>query len=211
MNYVRLLGAILFAVALTLVVQAKELSIFDGTSFAGWSGDTNTTWRLERGAFVGGSLKQEVPRNEFLATQRSYTNFVLRLKFKLTGTSGFINAGVQFRSQCPTNPANEMVGYQADLGDPEWWGCLYDESRRNKTLANSDIAKVNQVLKRDTWNDYEIRCEGRRIRLVINGLTTVDYTEPDETIPQFGLIGLQIHGGGKAEASYKDITIEELP
>jgi len=25
------------------------------------------------------------------------------------------------------------------------------------------------------------------------------------------LIGLQIHGGGKAEASYRDITIEELP
>jgi hypothetical protein len=211
MNYLRLLGALLFAVASTLVAQAKELSIFDGTGFAGWSGDTNTTWRIERGAFVGGSLKQEVPRNEFLATQRSYTNFVLRLKFKLTGTSGFINAGVQFRSQRPTNPANEMVGYQADLGDPEWWGCLYDESRRNKTLVKSDTAKVNQVLKRDAWNDYEIRCEGRRIRLVINGLITVDYTEPDETIPQFGRIGLQIHGGGKAEASYKDITIEELP
>jgi hypothetical protein len=25
------------------------------------------------------------------------------------------------------------------------------------------------------------------------------------------LIGLQIHGGGKALVSYKDITIEELP
>jgi hypothetical protein len=210
MNYLRLLGALLFAVASTLVAQAKELSIFDGTSFAGWSGDTNTTWRIERGAFVGGSLRQEVPRNEFLATQRSYTNFVLRLKFKLTGTSGFINAGIQFRSQRVAN-STEMAGYQADMGDPEWWGCLYDESRRNKTLAKSDIAKVNQVLKRDAWNDYEIRCEGRRIRLAINGFTTVDFTEPEETIPQFGLIGLQIHGGGKAEASYKDITIEELP
>jgi hypothetical protein len=40
---------------------------------------------------------------------------------------------------------------------------------------------------------------------------TVDYTEPDERIPQFGLIGLQIHGGAVAEASYKDIMLEELP
>jgi hypothetical protein len=39
----------------------------------------------------------------------------------------------------------------------------------------------------------------------------IDYTEPDDTIEQFGLIGLQVHGGGKAEASYKDITIELLP
>ena len=29
-------------------------------------------------------------------------------------------------------PPNEAIGYQADMGDPEWWGCLYDESRRDK-------------------------------------------------------------------------------
>jgi hypothetical protein len=39
----------------------------------------------------------------------------------------------------------------------------------------------------------------------------IDYTEPDDSIPQFGLLGLQIHSGGPAVASYKDITIEELP
>jgi hypothetical protein len=60
------------------------------------------------------------------------------------------------------------------------------------------------------WNDYEIRAEGRRIRLSINGRQTVDYSEADESIPQTGLIGLQIHGGGKAQVSYKDITIQEL-
>jgi hypothetical protein len=62
----------------------------------------------------------------------------------------------------------------------------------------------------DDWNDYEIRVEGRRIRLYINGHPTVDYTEPDESIPQSGIIGLQIHGGGKAEVSYRDITLEKL-
>ena len=72
------------------------------------------------------------------------------------------------------------------------------------------MAEVAKVLQRDAWNDYEIRCEGRRIRLSINGLQTVDYTEPDEQIPQAGLIGLQIHGGAVAEVSYKDITVETL-
>lgn len=206
----RLLSAILVLTSVS-APAGERVSLFDGKTFAGWSGDTTKTWRIADGAIIGGSLQAKVPRNEFLTSAKTYTNFVLRLKFKLTGTSGFINAGVQFRSQRATNPPNEMIGYQADLGDPSYWGSLYDESRRNKTLAASNLTELAKVLRRDVWNDYEIRCEGKRIRLVINGLQTVDYTEPDAAIPQTGLIGLQIHGGAVAEVSYKDITVEELP
>jgi hypothetical protein len=35
--------------------------------------------------------------------------------------------------------------------------------------------------------------------------------EEDATLPQHGLIGLQIHGNGVTEIAYKDIVIEELP
>ena len=188
---------------------ARPIALFDGKTLRGWEGDTAKTWRVEDSAIVGGSLTDTVPRNEFLCTTRSYGNFVLRLKFKLAGTEGFVNSGVQFRSQRATKPAHEMVGYQADLG-AKYWGSLYDESRRNKTLAGPDQATTNDLIKADAWNDYEVRAEGRRIRLTLNGRQTVDYTEPDETIPQSGLIGLQIHGGGKAQVFFKDITIEEL-
>jgi hypothetical protein len=120
------------------------------------------------------------------------------------------NAGVQIRSRrIPDH--YEVEGYQADLGDPEWWGCLYDESRRNKVLAKSNLAEVNKILKRDEWNEYRIRCEGRRIRIWVNGYQTVDYMEQDETLEQSGVIGLQIHGGPPSEAWYRDIFIEELP
>ncbi len=197
--------------ALIAADGSKAVPILDGKTFKDWEGDTNTTWRVEGGAFVGGSLTTTVPRNEFLATTRSFTNFVLRLKFKLVGTEGFVNGGVQIRSVRTKNPPNEMSGYQVDMGDPEWWGCIYDESRRNKVLAKSDINEVNKVLKRQEWNDYLIRAEGKRIRAWINGVQTVDYTEPDDSIPQSGKIGLQVHGGGKTEAWYKDITLEELP
>jgi hypothetical protein len=108
--------------------KGKSISLFDGKTFKGWVGDTTKTWRIADGAFVGGSLNEKVPRNEFLRTERSFTNFVLRLKFKLTGTEGFVNAGVQVRSQPATNPPNEMVGYQCDIGEG-WWGAIYDESR----------------------------------------------------------------------------------
>ncbi|MBI5821816.1 MAG: DUF1080 domain-containing protein [Verrucomicrobia bacterium] len=204
------LAVLAFALTITLSFAAdgKSVSIFDGKTFAGWEGDTNKSFRIEDGAIVGGSLKEKVPRNEFLCTTRSYTNFVLRVKFKLLGRG--VNAGVQIRSARIPNH-HEVSGYQADMADPSWWGCLYDESRRRKTLAKSDMNELNKVLKRDDWNQYEIRCEGKRIRLSINGLQTVDYTEPDNAISQQGIIGLQIHGGPPSEAWYKDITIEELP
>jgi hypothetical protein len=188
------------------------VTISDGKTFTGWEGDTEKTWRIEQGAFVGGSLKEKVPRNEFLRTKRSYTNFVLRLKFKLVGPSpaGFINGGVQVRSQPAKTPPNEMVGYQCDMGDG-WWGALYDESRRGKVLMKPDPKAVEQALRKGDWNEYVIRCEGKRIRTAINDVQMIDYTEPDDAIPQFGLIGLQIHQGGPAEASYKEIQIQELP
>ena len=190
--------------------KSKAASIFDGKTFRGWEGDTNKTWRIENGAIVGGSLEAKVPHNEFICTERQFTNFVLRLKCKLEGTEGFVNGGVQVRSKRVPNHF-EVSGYQADLGDPGWWGCLYDESRRNKVLVKSNMDEVNKVLKRGDWNDYEIRCDRKRIQAWLNGQQTFDYTEADDSIEQFGVIALQIHGGGKAEASYKDISVEKLP
>ena len=187
----------------------KPVSLFDGKTFKGWEGDTTGTWRIENGALVGGSATETVPHNFFLCTTRPFTDFDLRLQFKLTGT-GFVNAGVQFRSLRLKDPAYEMIGYQADLGEG-YWGALYDESRRDKVLARPDSMLVRKVLKPNAWNDYRVRCEGRRIRIWLNGQNTVDYTEPDLAIPQEGLIGLQIHGGGKAVAAYRNITVETLP
>ncbi|AEI51893.1 3-keto-disaccharide hydrolase [Runella slithyformis] len=192
-----------------LTPSQQAVRLFDGKSFKGWEGDTLKTWRIENGAIVGGSRFTKVPNNEFLCTTRSYANFDLKLKFKLEGTEGFINAGVQFRSKRLTDPAYEMIGYQADLGD-KYWASLYDESRRNKTLIAPEESLIKKILKLGDWNNYEVRADNQRIRIYLNGQLTVDYTEPDANIPQSGLIGLQIHGGGKAEVAYKDIFIQEL-
>ena len=198
-----------FAASLFSVSAATE-RLFDGKTFSGWTGDTNKTWRIEDGAFAAGSLTNKFPRNEFLRTEREFTNFVLKVKFKLEGTNGFVNGGVQIRSQPATNPPNEMVGYQCDIGEG-WWGALYDESRRNKVLIKPNAADVKKALKPNDWNEYVIRATSNRIQTSINGVVMIDYTEPDASIPQFGLIGLQIHGNGMTLIRYKDITIQELP
>jgi len=205
----KLLFLILFLIGLVSCQPSKTKLLFDGRTFNGWEGDTIKTWRIVDNAIVGGSLSDTVPNNDFIVTAESYDDFILKLKFKLEGSEGFINAGVQFRSQRLQEPAYEMIGYQADIGD-KLWGALYDESRRKRVIAAPDSVVNKPTVHIDDWNDYEIRAEGNRIRLFLNGEQTVDYTESDKTIPQEGKIGLQIHGNGKARVSYKDISIQKL-
>ncbi len=186
--------------------DSKWVSLFDGKRFDGWEGNM-AIFRIEDGAIVGGSLKKKIARNEFLCTTRTFADFELRLKFKLLGGDS-ANAGVQFRTKrIPDN--HEVIGYQADMGS-EWWGDLYDESRRKKVLKGPDKAKMKALVKPGDWNDYMIRAEGSRIQLWIDGVQTVDYTEGDPSVESRGVVCLQIHAGQPSEAWYKDITIREL-
>ena len=193
-----------------LVFAEDFISLFDGKSLSGWVAQEKNLWRVEDGALTGGSLIQTVPKNSFLVSKESYQNFDLTLRIRLSGHEGFINSGIQVRSvRIPES--SEMSGYQIDAGD-EWWGKLWDESRRNRVLAKStDMNAVNAVVIRNGWNKYRIRCEGRRIRSWINDVPALDYTEIEKSIAQDGWIGIQIHGGGKALVQVKDIHIAKLP
>jgi hypothetical protein len=183
----------------------KPVSLFDGRTFKGWEGDLKS-FRIEDGAIVAGTLGQKIPRNEFLCTTNTYGDFELRLQVKLLGGSG-ANAGVQFRTARIPNH-HEVSGYQADVG-VGWWGALYDESRRNKVLQGPDKQKMALTVRTDDWNDYVVRAEGKRIRLWLNGVPTVDYLEEDPAVAPRGVICVQIHSGPPSEAWYRQITIAE--
>ena len=199
---------VLAVAALTLPSHGAEpAKLFDGKTFNDWEGNEKI-FRIEQGAIVGGSLMEKIARNEFLCTKKTYKNFILKLEVKLLGGPK-ANAGIQIRTKRIPNH-HEVSGYQADMGQG-WWGSLYDESRRRTTVAKADAAVIKKVLKPGEWNSYEIRCEGKRIRLFINGTQTVDYTEPDPKIPLEGVIAVQIHGGPPSEAWYRKIIIKELP
>jgi HEAT repeat protein len=186
----------------------KSGPLFNGTDLAGWEGNPGV-WRVRDGVIVGGTLEGN-PRNEFLATTRSYRNFVLRLDYKLVGTEGFVNGGVQVRSVRLSQPAHEMSGYQADIGAGHT-GSLYDESRRKKFLERASAEQIARLEESGDWNRYEVRCEGPRVEITLNGEKTLTYTESDLTLPQDGLIALQIHGKCKAEISFRNIFVEPLP
>jgi hypothetical protein len=188
---------------------AQPRSLFDGHSFDGWQGNTKNIWRIEDKALMAGSLETEQKQNDFLATTKEFSDFDLKLKWKLEGTSGFINGGVQFRSQRIENH-HEVSGYQADLG-AGYDGALYDESRRNKVLAKPTAENLDKARRPlGQWNEYRIHAEGDHIQLWLNGIQTVDYIESDPDIARSGIIALQIHGGAKAIVRYKDLSITPL-
>ena len=202
--------SLLFCFSAANSVPAREplegVPIFDGKTFEGWEGNM-AYFRIEGDAVVAGNLKTKIPRNEFLCTKKSYGDFELTLKVKVKGNGA--NAGIQFRSHRAAN-YHEVVGYQADVGKG-WWGKLYDEARRRKLLAvPANEAEYNKHVKLDGWNDYRIRCAGKRIQLWINGYQTVDFIEQDNDIARDGIIGLQIHSGPPCEAWYKDLRLTDL-
>jgi hypothetical protein len=190
---------------LTAGVVAEEPDfqpLFNGKDLAGWEGDLDL-WKVEDGMIVGDS--PGIKHNQFLRTKKHFDDFELRLEFRLKDGVG--NSGIQFRSK-PVENSTEVSGYQADIGE-KYWGCLYDESRRNKVLVQAD-PKLDTVLKKNGWNEYVIRAEGKHISLAINGVQTVDYTEEDADIPQSGFIALQVHSGPPLRVEFRKIRIREL-
>lgn len=78
------------------------------------------------------------------------------------------------------------------------------------------LAAANQlagpaVLKTNDWNVQVIQAEGARLRFWINGYQTIDYTEAVGSIPRSGLIGSQVHSGGRLKAPFRRLSLEGLP
>ncbi|MDB6120464.1 MAG: hypothetical protein JWO08_4245 [Verrucomicrobiaceae bacterium] len=203
--------ALLAFLCLTAPAFAQPVSLFDGKTMEGWESRSPELWKVEDGCLTGGD-GSKIPHNDFLCTTKSFSNFTLKLKIKLTGdpATGLINSGVQIRTQ--RNPTgHEVCGYQCDYGEPNWYAGIYDEGRRNKFIAPADMAIVHPALKLWDWNEYTIKAEGNRIQTWINGVPGVDYKELDPNIPYDGIIGVQVHSGGNTKVQLKDITIDELP
>ena len=177
--------------------------LFNGRNLDGWVVDTAAAWQVRDGMIVG--KHDGLKYNDFLRTARNYQDFELKVKFRLLNGEG--NSGVQFRSK-PVPDSHEVEGYQADVGQ-QYWGCLYDESRRKKILAQAPEAAL-AGLDKTGWNEYVIRAQGNHITMHLNGKKTVDYTETEPGMDVPGFIALQVHSGPKIEVWFKDILIREL-
>lgn len=191
--------------ALGTAAPGKFVPMFNGKDLSGWEVDTPGVWSVENGMIVGnsGGLKF----NTFLRYHKPYANFIMKAKFRMVTGEG--NSGIQLRSSAPRN-SHQVHGFQADIGD-KYWGCLYDEARRNKILVQAPPETLTKVIHKTGWNEYVITADGNHITLDLNGVRTVDYTETDPSIAASGIIALQLHAGKPYQVQFKDLLIKALP
>jgi predicted dehydrogenase len=166
--------------------------------------DTASCWKIESDGTIKGS-HAGLKYNDFLRTREHFEDFELKAEFRLKGGEG--NSGIQFRSE-PVAGSHEVSGYQADIGQ-QYWGCLYDESRRKKVLVQPPAGAL-AGLDKAGWNRYEIRAQGNFITVHLNGVRTVHYIEPEQNLLRRGFIALQVHSGPAIEVEFKNVMVREL-
>src|SRR5215510_9621053 len=157
-SQMKLLAMTVLLTAAAMAADRKREPLFNGSDLSGWDQDTLDIWSVRDGMIVGRSPGMK--HNDFLRTKKVYGDFVLRVRFRLIGGQG--NAGIQFRTD-PIPGSHEVSGYQADIGQ-EYWGCLYDESRRKKVLVQASPESL-AGLRKDGWNEYVITARGNHITL----------------------------------------------
>lgn len=182
---------------------ADWVSLFNGRDLTGWRGDPKL-WRVEQGAIVG-----EAPAGVIsnLCTQRTYEDFVLKLKFKLTaGNSGVMVRSRELDDYKLTGP---LVNIPAKL---DWLALEWvPPARGGLWMQRAEGTQAAKYYRRNDWNEYVITCQGPRISVRLNGCQTTDYVDRSALVDRAGSIGLQLFAPNQsASVLFKDIRMRRV-
>ncbi|MFI5903318.1 ThuA domain-containing protein [Streptomyces cyaneofuscatus] len=137
---------------------------------------------------------------------KEYRSYSLKLDWRQSGDD---NSGVFVgfpASDDPWSAVNNGYEIQIDATDTpdRTTGAVYG-------FKSADLAARDAALNPPgEWNTYEIRVEGERLQLFLNGRKINDFTNTDPVRSlQQGHIGLQNHGDGD-DVSFRNIRIKEL-
>lgn len=205
-----ILSAVCILIVYVAIAQQKTnagwTNLFNGRDLAGWKQlNGKAKYTVSNGEITGTTVSGEP--NSFLATEKTYKDFILELEFKLDAE---MNSGIQFRSESKSDYQNGRVhGYQFEI-DPSpraWTGGIYDEARRDwlYTLDYNPTAKT--AYKPGQWNKCRIECIGNSIRTFVNGIATAHIIDDMTTE---GFIALQVHAIGKNDEPGKQIRWKNI-
>ena len=213
----------------------QMVSLFDGTSLSGWSGDSRL-WSVRDGV-IHGETTEENPANgnTFLIWEHgSFRDFELRLSFRCNATN---NSGIQYRSAHITDGTERNAwvvrGYQHEIRNenrmPNVAGFIYDEggkrgrlclvgeraqwSDEGKQISEEVLAQsaFSDLFHLDDWNDVVILARGNRIKHYLNGHLVVDFTDLDsKRALSSGIVALQLHAGKPMWVEFRNIRLKSL-
>jgi hypothetical protein len=196
--------------------------LFDGKTLTGW----RNPYEWGKAEVVDGEIRLTAEKKFFLVTEKPYTDFIFEGEVFLP--PGQANSGFMFRAHVEKN---KVFGYQAEVdgSSRKWSGGLYDEGRRawfispkndakkeataeEKKVCEESIAafrkRAGEAFKRNEWNKYRITCQGKKIKIEVNGVVT---TEVEDDMDASGPVGIQHHGekGGQIYR-FRNLRIKEL-
>ncbi len=193
--------------------EAGFVPLFDGKSLKGWT--------LVHGRGPGyivedGSIVCPVQGGGNLFTEKEYSNFVLRLEWRLSEGG---NNGIGIRAPLEGDAA--YAGMEIQVLDDE--ADVYQKMKLKPTQYTGSVydvfpARRGFVRRNGAWNEEEIRAEGRHIKVTLNGHVVTDVNLDDAKDPAVlkkhpglarsaGHIGFLGHG---TRVEFRNIRVREL-
>lgn len=175
------LAALLVLATATSVSVAEKpateegfVTIFDGKSMKNWklAEENKDAWHVEDGKLVCDGARCHLFYEGPLAPMKNF-----HFKAEVMTTPGS-NAGIYFHTKFQPEGWPKH-GYECQVNvshkDPKKTSSLYGV----QNVSAEDLAAHG--IKDNEWYTQEIIVTGRRIQLIVNGKTMVDYTESDDT------------------------------
>ncbi len=222
-----LLFTLCFSTITAIAKPADEegfVSMFNGKDLSGWDGKEGGWW-VEDGVITAESTEEKpcVKAHYLFWEKAQPADFILRFSYKLSGEG---NSGVQIRSKKLAD--HDAWGYQADIeAGQQWTGCLFQHERAavvkrgykaviaadgtRKDTKFTDPDELQDVIKANDWNDYEVSAIGTKVILRINGQLMCEVEDRDEKMAcAKGYIAVQMHPGPPMKIQFRDLRIKVL-
>ncbi len=192
------------------------VSIFDGATGQGWSiyHDKGQPPNPEAWVIEDGAILNKCMGYWYRYEAEQLENFILRMQFKVAEGA---NSGIVVRSKAEGVPWQS--GFEVQILDDHG-----KEPTKNTTGAIYDVVTpmYSQSKPAGEWNDIEITCDGKLVKIVVNGLKVIDvdfseFTEPVgkfkrfnlayNDLPARGYLALQDHG---RPVWFRNIRVKKL-
>jgi len=142
--------------------------------------------------------------HEWLRYNRELADYILHVEWRFTKREGLkgYNSGVFVR-----NSADGRVWQQAQVGAGND-GYIFGQTLIGGKLSEMKFSpkpKINHIKPPGEWNTYEIRCQGPRITLSVNGEMSAEFAARE--VPK-GYLGLEAEG---FRIEFRNIKYKLLP
>lgn len=178
------------------------VQLFNGKDLTGWVEVGKEKWTVENNTIHGQAISKSYG---YLKTAKNYKDFHMAIRFKCEGDG---NSGVFFHVDFkPGTPdVSQGLQFEIDCRIMQHTGGIYGDGRQWIVWPSPEN---ELVVRHGEWNEYLLKVEGNHYVSRLNGVTMIDFTDPQPRSFDGG-IALQLHSGGQGDMRFKDIWIRDL-